>query len=84
MDDQTDPTAEQPTPPPPEPEAASRPPLRRAADDRVIGGVCGGVARTLGLDALVVRVVAVVLVLAGGAGALLYVAGLLLMPDDAA
>ncbi|MBJ7521147.1 MAG: PspC domain-containing protein [Solirubrobacteraceae bacterium] len=83
MDDQTDPTAQQPTPPPPEPEAASRPPLRRTADDRVIGGVCGGVARTLGLDALVVRVVAVVLVLAGGAGALLYVGGLLLMPDDA-
>lgn len=86
MDTPIDPSDQQPTPPEPEgPDARPpRPPLRRSADDRVIGGVCGGVARTLGLDALVVRIVAVVLVLAGGAGALLYVGGLLLMPDDAA
>lgn len=89
MSDPTDPTQPQPGPPPePGPDPAAeprppRPPLRRSADDRVIGGVCGGVARTLGIDALIVRIVTVVLVLAGGAGALLYLGGLLLMPDDA-
>lgn len=86
MDDRTEPTQPQPTPPAPDPDPGARPPrppLRRSADDRVIAGVCGGVARTLGIDALIVRVVAVVLLLAGGAGALLYVGGLLLMPDDA-
>lgn len=83
MDDRTEPTEPQPAPPAPD-ARPPRPPLRRSADDRVIGGVCGGVARTLGVDALIVRIVAVVLLLAGGAGALLYVGGLLLMPDDAA
>ncbi|MBJ7331916.1 MAG: PspC domain-containing protein, partial [Solirubrobacteraceae bacterium] len=64
-------------PPPSEP-----PKLLRAADDRVIGGVCAGVARRLSLDPLVIRIAAVVLVLVGGAGALLYLAGLLLIPDE--
>lgn len=60
-----------------------RPPLERSRGDRVIGGVCAGVARYLGVDVLVVRVAAVALVLVGGLGALLYLAGLTLLPDEA-
>lgn len=59
-----------------------RPPLVRSRSDRVIGGVCAGVGRYLGVDALVVRVVAVALTFLGGLGALLYVGGLLLLPDE--
>src|SRR3954466_180001 len=69
-------------PPPPPPPSQPRK-LRRSRDDRVIVGVCGGIGRYLDVDPVVVRIVAGVLVAFGGAGALLYAAGWLLMPDDA-
>lgn len=70
-------------PPPPGPEDAPSPKrLTRSSGDRMIGGVCGGIARYLGVDATVVRIATVVLALIGGAGALLYVAALLIMPSD--
>jgi phage shock protein PspC (stress-responsive transcriptional regulator) len=56
--------------------------LTRSSGDRMISGVCGGIARYFGVDSTVVRIAAVVLALFGGAGALLYVAALLLMPSD--
>jgi signal transduction histidine kinase len=43
-------------------------------DDRIVAGVCGGIAAALGVDATVVRLVFALLMLAGGAGALLYLA----------
>lgn len=51
----------------------NRPPLVRANDDRVLAGVCGGLAQHLGLPSQAVRIGALVLTLLGGAGALLYV-----------
>lgn len=51
----------------------NRPPLVRANDDRVLAGVCGGLAQHLGLPVQAVRIGALVLALLGGAGALLYV-----------
>jgi signal transduction histidine kinase/phage shock protein PspC (stress-responsive transcriptional regulator) len=56
--------------------------LRRSRTDRVLGGVCGGLGQTLGIDPLVVRVAVVALTLAGGTGVLLYVLGWLLLPAD--
>jgi signal transduction histidine kinase len=47
---------------------------RSAHDDRVIAGVCGGLASTLGVDATLVRLVFALLSIAGGAGILLYFA----------
>jgi signal transduction histidine kinase len=47
---------------------------RSQHDDRVIAGVCGGIASTLGVDATLVRLVFALLALAGGAGILLYFA----------
>jgi signal transduction histidine kinase len=46
----------------------------RSEDDRVIAGVCGGLAARLGVDATLVRLVFALLALAGGAGILLYFA----------
>ena len=45
-----------------------------SSGDRVIAGVCGGVASRLGVDATLVRFVFALLALAGGAGILLYLA----------
>ncbi len=56
--------------------------LRRAKDDRVLGGVCAGAGRYVGIDAALVRVAAVLLAAFGGAGILLYFAALLLVPEE--
>src|SRR4051794_35393310 len=55
--------------------------LYKSSDDRMIAGVCAGIAEYFGIDAVIVRVVAVALVFAGGAGLLAYVAAWLLVPD---
>jgi signal transduction histidine kinase len=45
-----------------------------SSDDRVIAGVCAGIARTLAVDVTLVRLVFALLALAGGAGIALYLA----------
>jgi phage shock protein PspC (stress-responsive transcriptional regulator) len=73
------PTAEQPT----TAQATAGPRrLYRSRSDRVISGVCGGLARYLNVDPVIVRVAAVALVFAGGAGLLLYAAAFLLVPNE--
>jgi phage shock protein PspC (stress-responsive transcriptional regulator) len=56
--------------------------LRRSLDDRMLGGVAGGLARYFGVDAVIVRIAFVVLTFVGGVGIPLYLAGLLLIPDE--
>jgi phage shock protein PspC (stress-responsive transcriptional regulator) len=77
MSDQTDTTQLPPEPPPPRR-------LERPKDDRMLAGVCSGIARYFGVDPTIVRIVAVGLTLLGGAGALLYIAAFLLMPEEGA
>jgi phage shock protein PspC (stress-responsive transcriptional regulator) len=57
--------------------------LYRSREERMIAGVCGGLARYFGIDPVIVRVAAVALVFAGGAGLLAYLAAWLLVPDEA-
>jgi phage shock protein PspC (stress-responsive transcriptional regulator) len=82
------PTTEQPTgaePPTTEQPTATAPPLRRlyrSRSDRVIAGVCGGIARYFNVDPVLVRVGAVALVFLGGAGLLAYIAAVLLVPNE--
>lgn len=58
--------------------------LRRSRTDRMLSGVCGGIARTLGVDAALIRILLVAATLLGfGAGALVYLACWILMPQDA-
>jgi phage shock protein PspC (stress-responsive transcriptional regulator) len=54
--------------------------LRRSRDDKVIGGVAGGLAEYSGIDALLWRVGFVALTLAGGTGIIVYLLLWLLMP----
>ncbi|MFH0922534.1 MAG: PspC domain-containing protein [Candidatus Micrarchaeota archaeon] len=48
--------------------------------DRKLGGVCGGLAEYLGVDSTLVRLAWILLVLAGGAGILLYLIAWLILP----
>ena len=78
-------TQYQPPPVPvrePPPDAPPAAPLERREQNKVVAGVCAGVGYRLGIDPNVVRVVAVVLAIFGGAGLLLYAIGWLLMPQQ--
>ena len=56
--------------------------LTRRRDDRMIAGVCSGVADYVGLDPTLVRVLAVVAaVFSGGTMAVAYIAAWILMPE---
>ena len=59
-----------------------RPALRRPFEDRMLAGVAAGLARYFGVDATIVRIAFVVLTVVGGAGIPLYLAGLLLIPEE--
>jgi phage shock protein PspC (stress-responsive transcriptional regulator) len=59
-----------------------RPALRRPFQDRMLAGVAAGLARYLGVDVIIVRIAFVVLTVFGGAGIPLYLAGLLLIPEE--
>jgi phage shock protein PspC (stress-responsive transcriptional regulator) len=58
--------------------------LRRSADDRMLAGVAGGVARYLDVDATLVRIAFAVLTIMSGVGVPLYLAAWLLIPEDGA
>lgn len=63
--------------------SASSPPLRRTAGDRVVLGVCGGIARTLGARPLLVRAGAVLLAaIAFPLVLAVYAAAALIVPRD--
>ena len=47
----------------------------------MIAGVCGGLGEYLGVDAVLIRIAALILLFAGGAGFLLYVIGWIAMPE---
>ena len=56
--------------------------LRRPFSGRMITGVAAGVAEYFGIDVTLVRIAFVALVVIGGAGIPLYLAGLLLIPEE--
>ena len=68
--------------PPPFGAGSRRTALRRPVQDSVVAGVAAGLARYLGVDVMIVRLAFVVLTIIGGAGIPLYLAGLLLIPDE--
>ncbi len=56
--------------------------LHRSRTDRMLGGVCGGLAESLGVDAALLRIGLVVLTLLGaGIGVVLYIAAWILVPE---
>jgi phage shock protein PspC (stress-responsive transcriptional regulator) len=56
--------------------------LRRSASDSWIGGVCGGIARSTGVESSIWRLIFVVLMLFGGTGLLLYILLWIFVPAE--
>ena len=56
--------------------------LTRSSNDKILGGVCGGLARYLGVDPLLIRILFVLLALANGLGALPYFVLWVALPVD--
>lgn len=56
--------------------------IYRSRDDRMLGGVCGGVANYFGIDSTIVRLIGIVLLFAEGFGVLLYIISWVIIPED--
>lgn len=58
--------------------------LTRSESDRMVAGVCAGLAQYFGIDATIVRIVFVLLAIFGGGGIILYLAMWLIVPAESA
>ncbi|NUQ37888.1 MAG: PspC domain-containing protein [Caldilineales bacterium] len=56
--------------------------LYRSRHDRMVAGVCGGLADFLGLDPTLIRLVFVILALANGVGFAIYLLMLIVVPEN--
>jgi phage shock protein PspC (stress-responsive transcriptional regulator) len=57
--------------------------LVRSRKDRMVAGVCAGLAEYFGMDVTLVRVIAAVIaVITGGAGALAYLLAWAIIPEE--
>jgi phage shock protein C len=56
--------------------------LYRPRENRVIAGVCSGIARRFGIDPTIVRILFVASLLLPGPQILIYLAAWVLMPDE--
>lgn len=56
--------------------------IYRSETNRMLAGVCGGIARYLNIDVTLVRLFFVLFSLAGGSGVLLYIILAIVIPSD--
>jgi phage shock protein C len=56
--------------------------LKRSRTERILGGVCGGLARWLGIDPIFVRLLFVVLAAASGSGVGIYILLWIIIPEE--
>jgi len=54
--------------------------LYRSTQDRILGGVCGGLAEYFSIDPLIVRITWLVVVLIGGTGIIAYIIAVIIVP----
>ena len=55
--------------------------LVRSTNDRMIAGICGGLAAYLNMDATLIRILWVLAVVAGGTGVLVYIVLWIVLPE---
>ena len=55
--------------------------LYRSVEHRMIAGVCGGLGEYFDIDPTLVRLIAIILFLAGGSGFLAYIIAWVIMPN---
>ncbi|MEJ0073779.1 MAG: PspC domain-containing protein [Candidatus Saccharibacteria bacterium] len=58
--------------------------LYRSTSDRMIAGVCGGLAEYFDIDPVIVRVLALVLLFGAGSGLLAYILLWIVVPEKPA
>jgi phage shock protein C len=56
--------------------------LTRSRSERILGGVCGGLARWIGIDPIFIRLFFVVLAAAGGSGVGVYILLWIIIPEE--
>lgn len=56
--------------------------LYRSRRERMLGGVCGGLADYFNIDVTLVRLALVALTLAGGSGSIFYLIGWIIIPEE--
>ena len=56
--------------------------LQRTNEDRMIGGVCGGLGKYLKIDPVFIRLLFLLITLAGGSGVLIYFILWIVMPRE--
>ena len=56
--------------------------LYKSRKNKMIGGVCGGLADYLNMDPTIVRILAAILCVIKGAGIILYIVAFIVMPYD--
>ncbi len=54
----------------------------RSRTDRMLGGVCGGLGKYLGLDPVLLRVVWAISFFVAGAGFLAYILAWIIIPEE--
>jgi len=55
--------------------------LYRSKKNKMIAGVCGGIAEYFDIDPTLVRLLGLVLVLSGGAGVIAYIIAWIIIPE---
>lgn len=70
--------------PNPRPTDLSRDRLHRSRKDRMIAGVCGGLAETMGVDPALVRLITAILLITGGVAVPFYLVAWFVLPAEAA
>ncbi|MDI3543175.1 MAG: hypothetical protein PWP57_779 [Candidatus Atribacteria bacterium] len=56
--------------------------LYRSRTDKMLGGVCGGIARYFNVDPTLIRLLAVALIIAGGAAIIAYIIAWIIIPEE--
>ncbi|HHT11098.1 MAG TPA: PspC domain-containing protein, partial [Candidatus Atribacteria bacterium] len=56
--------------------------LYRSRTDKILGGVCSGIAKYFEVDPTIIRLVAVALIFAGGSGILAYIIAWIIVPEE--
>jgi phage shock protein PspC (stress-responsive transcriptional regulator) len=58
------------------------PRLYRSGKEKILGGVCGGIAEYLNADPLLIRLIWIAIVFLGGTGILLYIIAWIVIPRN--
>jgi phage shock protein C len=54
----------------------------RSRENRIIAGVCGGLAKYFDIDPIIVRLITLILVLSAGAGLIAYIIAWIIVPQE--